>query len=149
MQKTNSQETPVINLIEITKDLTAILNEEMDCLKTQRPFEIKKFQKRKNILSASYQKELNNIKINGGLASAGSGEIVRRLKKESREFQLTLEKHHRFIKAKKNLSERMIQEISIEVANQNGSNSKYGRDAKISPTSINNKTTSLAINETI
>ena len=96
-----------------------------------------------------YQKELNNIKLNGGLASAGSGEIVRRLKQESRLFQTTLEKHHRFIKAKKTLSENMIKDISMEVTNQNGSSNKYGRDAKMSQKSVVSKTTSLAINKTI
>ena len=149
MQNLAHQETPVITLIEITKNLTEILNEEMECLKNHRPAEIKKFQKRKNILTASYHKELNDIKLNGGLAFAGSGEIVRTLKRESRHFQTTLEKHHRFIKAKKNLSEQMIKDISIEVANQNGANSKYGRDAKINNNTLAASTTSLAINTTI
>ena len=149
MQQNSNYEAPVLNLIDITKNLTAILNEEMDFLKENRPAEVEKIQQRKNSLTASYQKEMNTIKINGGLASAGNGEVVRRLKKESRDFQKTLEKHHRFIKAKKNLSERMIQDISREVANQSGSSSKYGRDAKISKTSAAGKTTSLAVNKTI
>ena len=149
MQETSSYESPVNNLIEITKNLTVILNEEMDFLKGGRPAEIEKFQKRKNILSASYQKELNAIKLNGGLASAGNGEIVRNLKRESRHFQTTLEKHHRFIKAKKNLSEQMIKDISLEVANQKGASSKYGRDAKLSRNSTESNTTSMAINKTI
>ena len=143
------QETPVITLIEITKQLTAIINEEMECLKTDRPQEIEKFQKRKNILTASYHKELNDIKLNGGLASAGSGEVVRMLKTESRQFQDTLQKHTRFIKAKKILSEQMIKDISDEVANQNGRSSKYGPNAKMADKSLANNTTSLAINKTI
>lgn len=149
MQNLAHQEAPVVTLIEITKNLTAILNEEMECLKSHRPVEIKKFQKRKNVLTASYHKELNDIKLNGGLASAGSGEVVRTLKRESRHFQTTLEKHHRFIKAKKNLSEQMIKDISIEVANQNGANSKYGRDARIEKNTLAGNTTTLAINKTI
>lgn len=149
MQQLTKQETPVLTLIEITKSLTSILNEEMESLENHRPIQLEQYQKKKNLLTASYQKELNDIKLNGGLASAGSGDIVRILKKESRVFQTTLEKHHRYIKAKKYLSERMIMDISAEVANQNGANSKYGRDAKIAPRSSANKTTSLAINQTI
>ncbi len=149
MQQNNQYETPVLNLIEITKSLTAILHDEMDHLKNSRPAEIVQFQKRKSALSASYQKELNSIKLNGGLASAGKGDIVRKLKKESRVFQTALEKHHRFLKAKKNLSEQMIQDISREVANQNGSSNKYGSDAKMSQKSASSKTTSMAVNETI
>lgn len=149
MQQLPKQETPVLTLIEITKNLTSILKEEMDALENHRPVQLEQYQKEKNILTASYQKELNDIKLNGGLASAGSGDVVRTLKKESRLFQSTLEKHHRYIKAKKTLSERMIMDISAEVANQNGANSKYGRDAKMAPRSAANKTTSLAINQTI
>lgn len=149
MQNLAHHEAPVVTLIEITKNLTAILNEEMECLKNHRPAEIKKFQKRKNVLTASYHKELNDIKLNGGLASAGSGEIVRTLKQESRHFQTTLEKHHRYIKAKKNLSERMIKDISIEVANQNGANSSYGRNARIENNTVAGNTTTLSINRTI
>lgn len=144
-----NREAPVETLIEITKNLTAILNDEMDCLNTQRPAEINKFQKQKNILTASYHKELNDIKLNGGLASAGNGDIVRQLKRESREFQKTLEKHHRFIKARKTLSERMIQDISEEVIKQKSSANKYGSDARMSQKSPMTGTTSLAINKTI
>ncbi len=143
------REAPVETLIEITKNLTAILNEEMNCLQNHRPAEISKFQDQKNLLTASYHKELNDIKLSGGLASAGNGEIVRKLKRESREFQKTLEKHHRFIKARKTLSENMIQDISEEVQKQKGSSSKYGRDAKMAQKSSISNTTSLAINKTI
>lgn len=149
MQQLLPQETPVLTLIEITKDLTSILNEEMECLKKNRPTEIEKFQKQKNILTASYHKELNDIKLNGGLASAGSGETVRTLKRESRLFQTVLEKHHRFIKAKKKLSEKMFQDISLAVSNQNDSGSKYGRDAKMTSKSAASKTISLTLNKTI
>lgn len=144
-----NREAPVETLIEITKNLTAILNDEMDCLNEHRPAEISKFQKQKNILTASYHKELNDIKLNGGLASAGNGDIVRTLKRESREFQKTLEKHHRFIKARKTLSERMIQDISEEVVKQKGPANKYGSDARLSQKSPATGTTSLAINKTI
>ncbi|MBL4601480.1 MAG: hypothetical protein JKY84_01915 [Emcibacteraceae bacterium] len=149
MQQQSHLETPVITLIEITKNLTSILNEEMDYLKNNRPAEIEQFQKRKNILTASYHKELNDIKLNGGLASAGGGDIVRSLKRESRLFQTTLEKHHRYIKAKKNISEQMFKEIGKEITNQNGGGSKYGRDARMDTNSLAGKTTSLAINKTI
>lgn len=144
-----NREAPVASLIEITKNLTAILNEEMVCLNEHRPAEIRKFQKQKNVLTASYHKELNDIKLNGGLASAGNGDIVRQLKRESREFQKTLEKHHRFIKARKTLSEQMIQDISEEVVRQKGTANKYGSDAKMSQKSDLSGTTSLAINQTI
>lgn len=149
MQQLPHQETPVLTLIEITKNLTSILNEEMECLKNNRPTEIEKFQKQKNVLTASYHKELNDIKLNGGLASAGSGEVVRTLKRESRLFQTVLEKHHRYIKAKKKLSEQMIQDISVEVSNQNGGGNKYGRDAKMATKSAASKTISLTLNKTI
>lgn len=148
-QELPEQQTPVLTLIDITKQLTSILNDEMECLKTSRPSEIEQFQKRKNILTASYHKELNDIKLNGGLASAGSGEVVRNLKKESREFQKTLERHHAFVKAKKNLSERMIKEISMEISARNGTNSKYGSDAKMANHSLSSKTVTMAINQTI
>lgn len=149
MQHAEQQEAPVISLIQITKDLTSIINEEMDYLKTNRPAKIKQFQKQKNILTASYHKELNHIKLNGGLASSGNGEIVRNLKKESRIFQNTLQKHTRFIKAKKILSEQMIRNISEEVANQKGVNSKYGPNAKMERSKSVNNSISIAINKSI
>lgn len=149
MQQSAQQEAPVLNLIDITKQLTSILGEEMEFLKSERPKEIEKFHKRKSILTASYHKELNDIKLNGGFASAGSGEIVRILKNESRQFQITLEKHHRFIKARKKLSENMIKDISEEVVKQNGRSGKYGRDAKMANNSLDCRTTTLAINKTI
>lgn len=140
---------PVSTLIEITKQLTAVLNEEMERLKTERPSELKELQDRKNVLTASYYKEMNTIKTNGGLASAGSGEIIRNLKKVSRFFQETLERHARFIKAKKELSENMIKEISEEVSKKNGTNTKYGRNAKMANNSVASRTTTMAINQTI
>ena len=149
MQDLSSEKGSVSTLIEITKQLTSIINEELNCLKTSRPAEIINFQDRKSILTASYNKELNNIKLNGGLSAAGNGEAIRSLKKESREFQTVLEKHSRIIKAKKNLSERMVQEITNEVANQNGANNKYGPNAKMTETSFKYNTPSLAVNRTI
>lgn len=141
--------SPIHTLIDITKELTAIIKVEIECLKKFRPSEIVKFQERKNILTASYQKELNDIKINGGLASAGNGEVVRKLKAESRFFQEALKEHHRFIKAKKKLSEQMIQDISMEVSAQNGSHNKYGPNAQMAKKSLAQNTVSLAINKTI
>lgn len=149
MEQAIEQISPIHTLIDITKELTSIINEEIECLKKYRPSEIEKFQQRKNILTASYHKELNDIKSNGGLASAGNGEIVRTLKKESRFFQDALTTHHRFIKAKKKLSEQMIQDISMEVSSQNGSLNKYGPNAQIAKKSLAQNTTSLAINKTI
>ncbi|MCC3860805.1 hypothetical protein [Pseudemcibacter aquimaris] len=143
------EHNPVSTLIEITKQLTSVLNEEMECLKSKRPSEIKDLQERKNILTASYYKEMNTIKSNGGLASAGNGEIVRTLKKVSRFFQETLERHTRYIKAKKELTENMIKEISEEISKKNGTNTKYGRNAKMANNSVASRTTTMAINQTV
>lgn len=144
-----NRETPVTALIAVTKNLTAILNDEIDCLNNKRPAELSHYQKEKKVLMASYNKELNDIKLNGGLAAAGNADIIRQLKRESREFQKTLEKHHRIIKARKTLSERMIQDISEEIIRQKGSANKYGNDAKIAQKSLMSDTASMAINETI
>ncbi len=144
-----NHETPITALIAVTKNLTAILNDEIDCLNNKRPSELSHYQKEKKVLMASYNKELNDIKLNGGLAAAGNADIIRQLKRESREFQKTLEKHHRIIKARKTLSERMIQDISAEIIRQKGSANKYGNDAKIAQKSLMSDTASMAINKTI
>lgn len=139
----------VSTLVQITRELTGLVNKETAQLQQRRPSDTLEFQERKLNLSAAYDREIKIIGQNGGLKATGSGEIVRHLKKETRIFQTALKRHGQLVKALKTVSENMIQAIGDEVGRQQASSRNYGADAKISNYKSAGATTTLALNKTV
>ncbi|NOZ66673.1 MAG: hypothetical protein GXP00_09305 [Alphaproteobacteria bacterium] len=134
---------PLINTI---KDLTRVITEETNLLKTNRPKELERFLPLKNQLMASYQKEMADLNNRGGLLGSGNGPAIRQLKQESRVFQSVLTRHTRLVKALKTISENMIKTISDEVVKRQNQASRYGADGA---KSTNKHPTSITLNQTI
>ena len=133
-------------LIQIIQDLTRLISEEIDLLKSRRPSELNRLMPLKNQLMASYNKEISELNARGGLQSVGNGEILRTLKKETRLFQAVLTQHTRLVKALKTISENMIAAIGNEVVKTQNQSSRYGANGAKS----NRKTpTSISLNQTI
>ncbi|MBL4803063.1 MAG: hypothetical protein JKY45_14360 [Emcibacter sp.] len=134
---------PLINTI---KDLTNVISQETDLLKTRRPKELEKLLPLKNQLMASYNKEMAELNSRGGLQASGNGSAIRILKQETRIFQSVLDRHTRLVKALKKISENMIKAISDEVIKTQNRTSHYGADGS---KSRNRNPTSITLNQTI
>ena len=145
----NQNQSLISALIDTTRELTAIIRQEMTLLKEKRPAEIKSLNDSKNSLLASYQEKLDQLNRNGGFKAAGAGEIVRRFKKEHEVFQGVLKQHKSMLYALKTVSEKMIKVIGDEVALQSSPSQSYGANAKINSPKGSKTPTTLTLNKTI
>jgi len=146
---TNNSQTganSLLPLIETIRELTGVISEEIDLLKTRRPKELEKLLPLKNQLLAAYNKEMSDINARGGLQAIGNGEAIRALKQESRLFQSVLTQHTRLIQALKKISENMIAAIGNEVIKNQNQTNRYGADGSKSATRT---PTSITLNQTI
>lgn len=136
----------LLPLIETIRELTRVISNEIDLLKTRRPKELEKLLPLKNQLLAAYNKEMAELNARGGLPAVGSGEAIRALKQETRLFQSVLTQHSRLIQALKKISENMIAAIGNEVIKSQNQTSRYGADGAKSATKT---PTSITLNRTI
>jgi len=147
LQQNNDQN--LSSLILTVRKLTEVIGEEIKLLKERRPKEADKFLPIKNNLIIAYNQEMDALKNRGGLAAAGNGENVRKLKSETRLFKKALDRHLRLVKALKTVSENMIRAVGDEVARRKDQTSNYGANAKITRKRNQNSPTSLTLNKTI
>lgn len=135
--------SPLINTI---RELSDVVSQETNLLKTQRPKELEKLLPLKNQLMATYHKEMTELSSLGGLKASGSGSAARVLKQESRNFLTVLTRHTKLVKALKKISENMIKAISDEVVRNQNQASRYGANGA---QSANKTPTSITLNQTI
>lgn len=133
-------------LIHTIRELTKVISEEIDLLKTKRPTELEKLLPLKNQLMATYHKEMSDLSARGGFQTIGNGDAVRMLKKETRLFQVVLTQHTRLIQALRKISENMIAAIGSEVVKNQSQANRYGADGS---KSSNKSPTSITLNQTI
>ncbi len=135
--------SPLINTV---RELSNLISQETNLLKTSRPKELEKLLPLKNQLMATYHKEMAELSSRGGLKASGSGSAARILKQESRNFLTILTRHTRLVEALKKISTNMIKAISDEVVKTQNRSSRY--DAK-GTRSSNKAPTSITLNQTI
>ncbi|MFC7050494.1 hypothetical protein [Emcibacter nanhaiensis] len=145
----NMNQGVISSLIETTRELTSVIRQEMNLLKEKRPAEIKSLNETKNGLLTAYQEKLEQLNRNGGFKAAGTGEIVRRFKKEHETFQSVLKQHKSLLFSLKTVSEKMIKVIGDEVALQSAPSQAYGANAKIQSPRGSKTPTTLTLNKTI
>ena len=137
------------SLIQVTRDLTALIKKEISLLNAHRPGDIARLAEDKNRLAATYHQQMTALQQAGGLKTAGSADHLRLLKKVTREFQEVLEDHKRKLKALKTISEKMIKAVGDEIARQANKSQAYGANAKLKDPQMAKTPTTLTLNETI
>ncbi len=139
----------ISSLVETTRELTNVIRKEMTLLKEKRPAEIQNLNEEKNRLLVTYNEGLTALDKQGGFKAAGTGEIIRRFKKENEIFRDVLKQHKSMLFALKTVSEKMIKAIGEEVAIQTSQSRSYGANAKFQTPKGNKTPTTLTLNKTI
>jgi|GEM_PF-6090729 len=139
----------VLSLVELTKELTSVIDQETDYLDQRRPREAEKFHQIKATLAATYQKELNELGSRGGIQAIGKGEALRTLKQETRKFHVALERNSQKLMAMKTVSENIVQTIGDEINRMNAPAQNYGANAQMAGTKTPKNYKPVTLNKTV
>ncbi len=139
----------ILSLIDITKKLAQIIQRETTLLKERRPREIADLQEQKTQLGSAYEEELTIIGRNRDVFSREAPGEMRELQKVIEAFRKILDEHGRVLAAAKVVTERMVRNVSQEVARQNRPEGGYSRYAQRTKPSRAARPVSLAINQVV
>ena len=143
-----SNSTPLVTLISITRQLTRIILEENRLLETRRPREVVHLGEEKARLNAAYEQEIITIQKSGGLTAIPDAPMLRQLKQETRVFNEVLDTHKRILVRLRTVTESMVKAIGDEVTRINNPVQSYGGNATMAQRP-NRPPTSLALNRII
>ena len=136
-------------LIEITKRLAKVIQQETTLLKQRRPADLADLQAEKTQLGAAYEEELTIIGQNSDFLAKEAPKEMQELKNVIAWFRKILDEHGRFLAAAKVVTERMVRNISEEVARKDRPDEGYSRYARKPRLSRASRPVSLAINQVV
>lgn len=139
----------VSSLVEITKRLGQVIQEETTLLKQRRPADLVALQAEKTQLGAAYEEELTIVGKNSDFLAKEAPNEMRELRGVVSHFRKTLDEHGRVLAAAKVVTERMVRNISEEVARKDRPEEGYSRYARRAPLSRASRPVSLAINQVV
>lgn len=137
------------SLIDITKRLAQIIQRETTLLKERKPREIAELQSEKTKLGAAYEEELTIIGRNRDSLAAQAPKEMRELQSVVNAFRTILDEHGRVLAAAKVVTERMIRNVSQEVARQDRPDGGYSRYASKPRPGRGARPVSLAVNQVV
>jgi hypothetical protein len=139
----------VSSLIEITKRLGQVIQQETTLLKQRRPADLVALQAEKTQLGAAYEEELKIVGKNSDFLTKEAPNEMKELKGVVSRFRKTLDEHGRILAAAKVVTERMVRNISEEVARKDRPDEGYSRYAQRPRASRASRPVSLAINQVV
>ena len=139
----------VSSLIEITKRLGQVIQQETTLLKQRRPADLLPLQAEKTQLGAAYEEELMIVGKNGAFLTKEAPNEMRELQGVVSHFRTTLDEHGRVLAAAKVVTERMVRNIGEEVARKDRPDEGYSRYARRPNLSRASRPVSLAINQVV
>lgn len=139
----------VQSLIEITKKLAGIVQHETALLKERKPREIAALQPEKSKLGAAYEEELTIIGRNRDVLVKQAPQEMQELQSVVGRFRAILDEHGRVLAAAKVVTERMIRNVSQEVARQSRPDGGYSRYAGKPQPGRGARPVSLAVNQVV
>ena len=139
------------SLTEITERLAEIILQENQALKQRRPRELAETQAEKERLANEYEGKMRDFQSDPKLITRLQAGDVDRLKAATGRFQDALEDHRRLIQTTKSVTERMLREITREVARRQNPVTTYDQQAatRTSVMGKSRKTVTLAYNQTV
>jgi hypothetical protein len=139
----------VSSLIEITKRLGQVIQQETTLLKQRRPADLVSLQAEKTQLGAAYEEEITIVGKNGTFLAKEAPNEMRELQGVVSHFRKTLDEHGRILAAAKVVTERMVRNIGEEVARKDRPDEGYSRYARRPSLSRVSRPVSLAINQLV
>ena len=139
----------VTSLIEITKRLDQIIQQETTLLRQRRSADLGPLQAEKTQLGAAYEEELMIVGKNGAFLTKEAPNEMRELQGEVSHFRKTLDEHGRTLAAAKVVTERLVRNIGEEVARKDRPDEGYSRYARRPSLSRVSRPVSLAINQVV
>ena len=137
------------SLIDITKKLAQVIQRETALLKQRRPRDIAALQPQRDQLGAAYQEELTIISRNRAAMAKEAPQDMRELRTVIDAFRRILDEHGRVLAAAKVVTERLVRNVSQEVARQNRPDGGYSRYAHKLRPGRTAQPVSLAINQVV
>jgi len=139
----------ISSLIEITKRLAKVIQQETTLLKQRRPADLADLQAEKTQLGAAYEEELTIVGQNSDFLVKEAPQEMQELQKVIAWFRKILDEHGRVLAAAKVVTERMVRNISEEVARKDRPDEGYSRYARKTRLSRASRPVSLAINQVV
>lgn len=125
----------VARLIEVTKSLSALIDEETTALKGRKIRDAAKLHDKKIKLSNAYAADLTVIKKNPLLVDRVPAEEVRKLKSTIGALSTRLEENKLLLAAARSVSEGLIRSVAKISAKKSTPVTGYGRNAAMTPSS--------------
>lgn len=119
----------VARLIEVTKGLSMLIDEETAALKERKIRDAAKLHDKKIKLSNAYAADLSIIKANPLLVDRVPAEEVKKLKSTIGALSTRLEENRRLLAAARSVSEGLIRSVSKISAQKSAPVTGYGRNA--------------------
>ena len=139
----------IVGLIDITERLGEVVEQETSLLKQRRPDQIGHLLPTKTQLGAAYEEELTIIGRNRDYLMKEAPREMGQLQAVVSRFRKTLDEHGRVLAAAKVVTERMVRNISDEVARRDRPEAGYSRYARQARPSRTSRPVSLAVNQVI
>lgn len=137
-------------LTQVTSRLVDVVLLENEILRTRRPRELAQHQEEKQRLTGAYEHHMAALRANPGLMKQASQPEIDALKTATRSFREALAEHRRLVQSAKSVTERMIQAISDQVAEQQRPVRGYNAKATVAtPLAAARRPVSLALNQVV
>lgn len=148
MQQQNETDLRVDNLINLTHQLTGLLDSEELMLNDHRPSEIQSLNDEKAKVSALYQRELMILKSDPSKIKALAPAKRDALKSSTAEFRKSTDRHLRLLQNFRRVSEGIVKSVADEVSAKDIQATGYG-DRAMAPKPKSNAPRAFAINQVI
>lgn len=116
----------VRRLIELTRRLTARLDQETEAFQSHRPQDVAAQQAETQEMANLYRRESAQLKARPDVLKAATVADRMELIRATELFEAALARHARVVEAARAVSEGLVRTIAAEIAAQRGSPSAYG-----------------------
>ena len=137
----------VRHFLQITRDLTRLIEQESDLLKRKRPSDLGAFEAEKRRLSTAYTKAVAALRVNKDALDAMTAEDKRALKEAIETFEAALKAHARLVLRLKTVSEGMVRAVGREVEKRSRPVSSYQGNAQMRPPAPAAAPTSISLDQ--
>lgn len=137
----------VPQFLQITHDLTRLIEQETDLLKRKRPSDLGAFEAEKRSLSAAYTKAVGALRVNKDALGALTDDDKAALKEAIGAFEATLKAHGRLVLRLKTVSEGIVRAVGREVEKRNRPVSSYQGNAQMRPPPTSATPTSISLDQ--
>lgn len=137
----------VRQFLQITRDLTQLVEKESGLLMRKRPSDLGAFEAEKRRLSTAYAKAVAALRVNKDALRAMTGEDKAALKEAIETFEAALKAHGRLVLRLKTVSEGIVRAVGREVEKRNRPVSSYQGNAQMRPPPTGAAPTSISLDQ--